>query len=315
MNIQHVTDAIQHYRRNKGFIKKLTRTDHLAIRATEAYLNTLQTTTGLSNLDLFNINRFFLQDHPVKPGHASYEVWLAINYQNFCDLNFVQATQFDKSKKGQMLEFFKVLSLGYQQDNLTEDCFLAFSQLCAADTFSAENQDFIITYSGLLIIPITSLLIALDKTGLNTLTHREILANFPFPVALNRITQCLEKLNLLTQENFDLISSENNLAWVIALEEIPESLITAEVWHDLVSLSKTSHERDFRKEIKDYVDALKKKLNSEEIEEVSLVSEGQADPIEPASSVRARFFSAAPANPPPSVESVEDEVPKVSFAS
>jgi hypothetical protein len=312
-NIQHVTDAINHYRGNKSFIKKLMRTDHLAIHATEAYLNALPASTSLSNFDLFCINHFFLRDHPIKPKGAAYKAWLAINYQNFCDLNFVQATQFDKSKKGQMLEFFNVLSLAYQQKNLTEDRFLAFSQLGAADALSAENQDFIMTYSGRLIIPITSLLIALDKAGLNTLTNREILGKLDFPTPLSHAIQLLEKLEPLTQENFDFISAKDNLAWVTALEEMPESLMTAEVWPDLVSLSQTSPERDFRKDIKDYVDALKKKLKSDQIEEASLVTTAQVE-LGSSSPTSSRFFSETPANPTPSVESVKDDVPKVSFA-
>jgi hypothetical protein len=73
LNIQQVTEVINLYRRNKGFIKKLTRTDHPAILATEEYLRALHLKNDiLSNQNLFDINRFFLLDHPVKPGRASY---------------------------------------------------------------------------------------------------------------------------------------------------------------------------------------------------------------------------------------------------
>ena len=89
LTIQEVTEVISQYRRNKGFIKKITRTDHPAILAAETYLNSLQRENNfLSNQDLFKINRFFLLEHPVKPGKASYTAWAAINYQNFCALNY-----------------------------------------------------------------------------------------------------------------------------------------------------------------------------------------------------------------------------------
>jgi hypothetical protein len=386
LNIQQVTEAIDLYRRNKGFIKKLTRTDHPAILAAEAYLKLLQLQKVLlSNQDLFNINRFFLLDHPVKPGTPAYAAWLFINYQNFCTLNYAQVTKLTKllgdpvlikkagfatcSKAGyqkfpahfsklslgqldnrsnaeKMQEFFCVLSQCYLDDRFTDDCFLALSKLCVegmlnqeyintikqsvqasflveslinlkhTDTLSAENQDFIIAYSGSMIVPVTNILIALDKTGLNTLTNRKILAGFSTPIPLHRIIQILVKNELLTQENFDLISAENNLSWLIATEEMPEELITTEIWQGLINLSKNSNENDFRKDIKAYADMLKKKLNDErkleleqKIEKANLASE---DPIgAQAVTARARFFSVTPVK---LTQSAENKVPKVNFS-
>ncbi|MEN9450657.1 MAG: hypothetical protein RJA83_1275 [Pseudomonadota bacterium] len=379
LNIQQVTEAINHYRHNKGILKKIRRTEHPAISATETYLHSLQSNkTLLSNQDLFKINCFFLLDHPVKPGKASYAAWLAINYQNFCALNFGQITRLsqllpdpvpikysgfatcrkagygefpehfsklsleqldNKSNAEKMQEFFQVLSQGYQENTLTDDRFLALSKLCVegmltqehinaiksnvqanflakclikmkhTDTLTPENQAFILAYPGSIIIPVTHILIALDKTGLNTLTNRKILADFSYPIALHRTIKCLEKNGLLTQENFDLISAEHNLSWLLALEEMPEALITAEVWQGLLNLSENSNENDFRKDIQAYAEVLKKKLNVERMEKDILDSEEHIETQ--AISPRTQFFSVTPATVTPSTE---EKVPKVNFS-
>lgn len=363
LNIQQVTEVINHYHHNKGILKKLRRTEHPAIRVTDEYLKSLKIHKGLlSNQDLFKINRFFLCDYPVKPGKASYKAWAAINYQNFCTLNYGQITRLSKllthpvpikhsgfatcSKAGyqqfpehfskltlerldvrsneeKMYEFFLLLSKIYQKIKLNdngmqeinlddesdrntifnEDQFLGLSKLCVegmltqeyidavlknrqanflakclikmkhTDTLTADNQNFILTYSGALIIPVTRCLVSLDKVGLNTSINRTTLDSFSFPVPLQRTIEWLEKIELLTQENFDLISAEENIAWLCALEEMPEALITAEIWQGLVNLSINSNENDFRKDIKDYAEVLKKKLNVEQIKKDILVSE------------------------------------------
>ncbi|WP_342219378.1 hypothetical protein [Rickettsiella endosymbiont of Miltochrista miniata] len=381
LNIQQVTEVINHYHQNKGILKKLARTEHPAIRATDEYLKSLKLHKGLlSNQDLFNINRFFLCDHPVKPGKASYEAWYTINYQNFCALNFGQANQLgqllsypvpikyagfatcgkagyqqfpeyfskltleqldNKSNAEKMQEFFQVLNQCYQENNFTGDCFLALSKLCVegmlsqeyinaiksnvqanflakclikmkhTDTLTPENQAFILAYRGSIIIPVTHILIALDKTGLNTLANRKILADFSYPIALHRTVKLLEKLDLLTQENFDLISSENNLSWLLALEEMPEELITAEVWQGLLNLSENSNENDFRKDIQAYAEVLKKKLNVECMKKDILASEDHIETQAVTSIARSRFFSVAPANLTPPAK---EEMPKVNFA-
>ena len=178
-NIQQVNEVINRYRRNKGIMKKITRTDHPAIQATEVCLKSLQRDKDfLSSQDLFKINRFFVFDHRVKPGTASYQAWYAINYQNFCDLNRDQANHLTKllghplpmkysgfatcSKAGyqqfpehfskltlqqldnrsnaeKMQEFFQVLSQAYQENSLTDDSFLALSKLCVEGMLSQEN--------------------------------------------------------------------------------------------------------------------------------------------------------------------------------
>jgi hypothetical protein len=168
-------------------------------------------------------------------------------------------------------------------------------------TLTAENQQFISAYSGALIIPVTHMLIALEKAGLNTLTNRQSLANFSSPLPLHRAFEFLEKIDFLTQENFAVISTEDNLSWLLALEEMPKDLITAEIWQSLLNLLKTSNENDFKKDVKDYAEMLKKKLNVEQTEKGSLVSKEQVEPVEPSSSARARFFSVTPVNPQPAV--------------
>lgn len=388
LTILQVTDVINLYHHNKGILKKLRRTEHPAIRATDEYLKSLKIHKGLlSNQDLFKINRFFLSDHPVKPGKASYMAWAAINYQNFCTLNYVQITHLSRllthavptkhagfatcSKAGyqhfsehfskltleqldnrsnaeKMQEFFQVLSRMYQKIKLhdkkeinlsdenvqdiifNEDHFLALSKLCVEgmltevyinailksnhanilaisliylkrkDSLNLENQQFIFAYSGM-IIPMTHSLVALKKAGLNTLGNREILANLPFPVPLHRTIKCLEKKELLTQANFDFISAENNLSWLIALEEMPDELITAEIWKDLLNLSKkTNIENELRKDIKEYAEQLRKKLNIDYIEKDILACEEQIETQAKSSTIR--FFPAIPANPTPPTE-------------
>ncbi len=275
LNIQQVTEAINLYRQNKGFIKKLTRTDHPAIRATEIYLNSLQAHKQLSNQDLFIINRFFIIDHPVQLGKAAYEVWSTINYQNFIkQFSKLSVEPLDSKRNSEkMQEFFHVLSQCYLEDSFTNDCFLALGKLCAegmlnqeyidvmrqsaqasflascliemkrTDTLTTENQNFIISYSGPAMVRVTEILIVLEKKG------------------------------LLTQKNFDLISAENNLSWLIALEEMPEELITPKTWQGLVNLSKISNEKEFKKDIQNYVKVLKGKLNDEPMQEDSLVND------------------------------------------
>lgn len=99
------------------------------------------------------------------------------------------------------------------------------------------------------------------------------MAHLPFPVPLHRTINCLDKKELLTQENFDFISAENNLSWLIALEEMPDELITAEIWQDLLNLSKkTNIENELRKDIKEYAEQLRKKLNIDHVEKDILVS-------------------------------------------
>lgn len=109
-----------------------------------------------------------------------------------------------------------------------------------------------------------------------------------------------------------MISAENNLYWLLALEEMPGELITAEVWEDLVNLSKTSNENDFRKDIKDYVEMIKKKLTVE-IEKDMLASEEQIETQAAisTSSARARFFSVTSAN---LTQLAVDKVPEVTFS-
>lgn len=399
LNIQHVTEVINHYHRNKGILKKIRRTEHPAIRATDEYLKSLKMHKDLlSNQDLFNINRIFLSDYPVTPGKASYVAWAHINYQNFCALNVGQVSRLAKlrshpiptkysgfatcSKAGyqqfpghfsslsieqldkrsnaeKMLEYFQLLNRVYQKiklnDNGTqdinlentdadeiifnEDRFIALSKLCVegmltqthidailqsnhanflaksliylkhTDTLTLENQQFILTYSGALIIPVTHILVNLDKAGLNTLANREIFAKFSIPYPLHRIIKCLEKIGILTQENFMLISAEKNLTWLLALEEMPEELITPEIWQELIHLSKICSENELRKNIKDYAELLKKKLNIEQIEKDILASEEQIETQVMTSSTR--FFSVTPANCMPPIE---DIAPKVASA-
>lgn len=311
LNIQDVTNAIRHYRRNKSFIKKLTRTDHPAIGATEAYLNSLPDRGNnlFSNQNLFTLNRFFVLDHPVKPGHAAYKAWVSINYQNFSGLNEVKATQLLRNNPERMQEFFQVLAQAYSETNLTEDVFIALCKLCVegmlsqdyvnaikrsqqanclaeslitlkdSGSLTAENQNFIVAYSELPNLPVTPLflltpmLIALDKAGLNTCPNREILGNFSHPFPLHGALRCIEKIGLLTQENFNFISAENNLFWLLALKEMPEELITVDVWEGLVGLSKTSNETNFSKDIKDYARSLeKRRLKAEGTEKDTLAS-------------------------------------------
>ncbi|MGC1853992.1 MAG: hypothetical protein WA659_01240 [Candidatus Aquirickettsiella sp.] len=379
-NIQQVNEVINRYRRNKGIMKKITRTDHPAIQATEVYLKSLQRDKDfLSSQDLFKINRFFVFDHRVKPGTASYEAWYAINYQNFCGLNREQANQLTKllghplpmeysgfatcSKAGyqqfpecfskltlleldnssnakKMQEFFQVLSQAYQENSLTGDSFLALSKLCVegmlsqenvahikqsthanflakclirmkhSDTLTEENRQFILSYSGSFVITVTQSLIFLDKTGLNTLNNRKILSDFSFPIPLHRALRFLEKKGLLTQASFDLISAENNISWLLALEEMPEELITTEIWEGLVNLSKTSHENDFSKDIKDYAEVIKRKLHVV-IEKDRLASEDQIETqaVISTSSARARFFSVTSAL----TQLAEDKVPDLNL--
>lgn len=382
-NIQQVTEAINLYRQNKGFIRKLNRTDHPAIVATEAYLKSLQLHEGLlSNQDLFNINRFFLLNHPVKPGRASYTTWFSINYQNFCALNYgsvkklaellgypvsikyagfatcskagyqkfpdhfskLTLDQLDnRSNTEKMQEFFQVLRQCYLENNFTDDNFLALSKLCIegmltqeyitaikksnqanflaiclikmkhTNTLTTENQNFIISYPKAITIPVAQILIALDKSGLNTLTNRKILADFSMPIPLYRVIKLLEKLALLTQENFDLISAEKNLSWLIALEGIPDELVTPEIWEGLRNFLKNESDSydAFRKDIKEYADMLKKKLNVEQIKNDILASE---DPIKiqavSTSTARSRFFSVEPVSLPATLETA---TPKVSY--
>lgn len=386
LNIQQVIEVINRYHHNKSIIKKLARTEHPAIRATNEYLKSLKPEEDLfSNQDLFNINRFFLCDHPVKPGNASYKAWYAINYQNFCDLNLGQTNRLgqllshpvpveyagfatcskagyqqfpehfsklsveqldNKSNAKKMKEFFQFLSQVYKKINLSdasdqeiifnEDHFLALSKLFVegmscqtyidailkssranflakcliimkhTDTLTLENQEFILTYSGGLIIPVTRCLVSLDKAGLNTSFNRTTLGSFSFPIPLQRIIKLLEKIELLTQENFDLISAENNLSWLLALEEMPEALITAEIWQGLVNLSQISHENEFRKDIKDYAEVLKKKLNVKQIEKDIMTSE---DDIETqAVTSTTRFFSV-----PENFSSTVDKIQKINL--
>lgn len=365
LNIQQVTEVINTYRRTKGIIKKLTRSDHPAILATEVYLNSLQPQDDiLSNQDLFNINRFFINEYPVKPGKAAYSAWFAINYQIFCALNYSQVMKLaelqghavpldcagfatcrkagyknfpghfsklaleqldDRSNAEKMQEFFYVLRQVYPHSSFTDINFIGLSKLCIeglidpmyiedflrsihadelaksliklkyTDTLTTENQNFILFYSGSFIIPITSMLIALDKANLNTLANREILASFPFPLTLKHTIKLLEKMELLTQENFDFIQSETNRSWLSALEEMPEELITTEIWQGLINLSKTSHANDFRKAIKDYAEVIKKKLNLEIAKDI-LASEDQIETQASSSTARARFFSVTPVN-------------------
>lgn len=346
LDTQQVTEAITLYRQNKGFIKKLTRTDHPAIRATEVYLN-LQARKELTNQDLFNINRFFIIDYPVKPGKAAYKAWFAINYQNFTELSKLSMEQLDsKSNAEKMQEFFHVLSQCYLEDSFTNDRFLALSKLCVegmlnqeyidamkqsaqasflanclikmkhTDTLTTENQNFIISYSGPFIISVTDILIVLEKTGLNTLANRKVLADFSMPIPLHVAIKLLEKKGLLTQENFDLISVENNLFWLIALEEMPEALITPEVWQGLVDLSKTSNEKEFRKDIQDYVEVLKGKLSGEPMKKDSLLGEEVEIQASKAttSQLRHSFFSSLTPESPLALQDTES-VQKMSYES
>lgn len=385
MFIQQVTEAINRYRQNKGFIKKLTRTDHPAIRATEIYLNSLQADKELSHQDLFTINHFFIVDHPVKPGKAAYDVWSAMNYQNFCDLNHKRVLQLvellecqipleqlgfatcdkagyekfpehfsklsldqldSRSNSEKMQDFFHVLSQSYRGESFTSDCFRAISKLCVegmlsqdyidamkqspqasflanclikmkhTDTLTTENQNFIIAYSGSFIVRVTEILIILEKIRLNTAANRKFLADFSLPIPLHIAIKFLEKKGLLTQENFDLISAENNLPWLIALEEIPEALITPESWQDLVDLSKTSNEKECRKDVQAYIDALKEKLNEKQMKKDSLASEEVEIQATKAttSELRHSFFN-SPASASPLALQDTESAQKMTFGS
>ncbi|MEN9916649.1 MAG: hypothetical protein RLY40_581 [Pseudomonadota bacterium] len=381
LDIQQVTEAINLYRRNKGFIKKLTRSEHPAITATAAYIATLRLHKKiLSSEDLFTINRFFLLEHPVHPGKAAYKAWLDINYHYFCVLNHAQTLhlarllkspvpikyagfatcsqagyqqfpehfsklmreQLDKKSNGEkMWEFFQVLSVAYQQNDFTEEYFPAFSKLCVegmlnqhniriiqqskqasllaecliklkhTDTLTAENQLFISTYSQLFLIQVTQMLIVLDIAGLNTLTNREILASFPHPLPLRRAIAWLEKINALTQENFDVISAEANLSWLLALEEMPEALITEKTWQGLLNLSKKGEESEVRKNVKDYAELLKKQ-HREQIGNGILPNNKVIETQTIAStSAVANFFSVTPTMP--FTPSAADEALKASI--
>lgn len=383
LNIQQVTEAIHRYRRDKGILKKLRRSDHPAILATEAHLQSLQRDeVVLFNQDLFTINRFFVHEYPVKPGTAAYAAWYAINYQNFCALNYDQVTRLTqllsfpvplkyagfttcakagyqqfpthfskltrehldkKSNTEKMQKYFQVLSKAYQQSSFSDDHFLAFSKLCVegmlnqdyidiiqkssqanflakclirmkhTDALTSENQQFLIAYSGTFIIPVTQMLIALDKAGLNTSINRQIVADFSNPLPLQRAFKYLERAELLTQEYFDLISAEENLSWLFSLEEMPEDLITAEVWQGLVKLLENSNENDFRRDFKEYAQMLKKQLNRQQRGKDALVSEVGLDNQGRPSTSTGCFFSVMPVNPPPAV-AVKDAGLQMSFA-
>jgi hypothetical protein len=278
---------------------------------------------------------------PIK--YAGFTTCSKAGYQNFPEhFSKLMLEQLDnKSNVEKMQEFFQVLSQSYQDINFTDDRFIALSKLCIegmlsqdyvnvikqsgqanflakclikmkhTDTLTTENKNFIISYPGSLIIPVSHILIALDKAGLNTLANRESLASFPMPLPLHRTIKALEKKGLLTQENFDLISAENNLSWLLALEEMPEALITADIWQGLVNLSKNSNENDFKKDIKDYAEMLKNKLNVEQIKKDILASKEHIETQAVTSIARPRFFSVTPTSLTPSAA---DEVPKVNFA-
>ena len=90
---------------------------------------------------------------------------------------------------------------------------------------------------------------------------------------------------------------------------MPEELITPEIWQELIHLSKICSENELRKNIKDYAELLKKKLNIEQIEKDILASEEQIETQVMTSSTR--FFSVTPANCMPPIE---DIAPKVASA-
>jgi hypothetical protein len=90
LNIKQINEIINIYQRNKGILKKITRTDHPTISATKDYLSALRNYSVLEPLsiqDLLSINDFFCKDFPVEPGQAAFAAWVSINHQHFCALN------------------------------------------------------------------------------------------------------------------------------------------------------------------------------------------------------------------------------------
>ncbi|TLY47328.1 MAG: hypothetical protein E6K54_06855 [Gammaproteobacteria bacterium] len=330
LSIQHLTDAINFYHRHKGLIKKITGSKHAAILATETYLQSLQPDRNLiSNQDLLTINRFFLFDHPVQPGKAAYETWLFINYHYFCDLNFAQVDQLaqllncsvplkhagfatcseagyqkfpenfskltleqldNRSNAEKMREFFNVLSAAYQHNNFSEDGFVALSKLCVQGMLNQDIINLILQNKQANFL--AECMIMMKHSDILTPKNQQILIDFPYLQRLLRTMLCLEKIGLLTPENFAEISGDNNHAWLLALEEMPEALITPEIWQGLLNLLKNSHISDFKNDIKEYAEMLMQEANVEQKEKVSLISEeAQATQSRPSTS---RLFLISP---------------------
>lgn len=333
LSIQHLTDAINFYHRHKGLIKKITGSKHSAILATETYLKSLQPDTNLiSTQDLLTINRFFLFDHPVQPGKAAYETWLYINYHYFCDLNFAQVDQLaqllngsvplkragfatcneagyqkfpenfskltleqldNRSNAEKMREFFNVLSVAYQHNNFSEDGFVALSKLCVQGMLNQDIINFIMQNKQPNLF--AECMIMMKHSDILTPENQQILIDFPYLQASLRAMLCLDKIGLLTPENFAEISGDNYHAWLLALEEMPEDLITPEVWRGLLNLLKNSDISDFKNDIKEYAEMLMQEVNVEQMEKVSLISEeAQATQSRPSTS---RLFLVSPVNP------------------
>lgn len=296
LNIQHVTDAIHHYHRNKGFIKRILNSSHLAIRATETYLQALQKNKDLiSDADLLTINRFFLLDHPVQPGKAAYETWRFINYHYFCDLNAVSIAQLaplthcdnasvqrspedfsklalaqldKRSNAKKMREFFKVLRLAYQQNNLTEDGFVALSKLCIEEMLSQDYANLIQQNKQANFL--AECLIMMKHHDILTHDNQQTLIDFAYLQPLHRTMVCLARIGILTQKNFSVISADNNHQWLLALEEMPEDLITPGVWEGLLNLLRNNGITDFKKDIEAYTEMLRQDITGEQMEEVHL---------------------------------------------
>lgn len=347
LDIQKVNDTITLYRRNKGFIKKLIRSDHSAILATEAYLKSLQNNTLLSHQDLFSINRFFLLDHPIKSATAAYTAWLTINYLYFCELNSVQVhklaqllqtmvplkyagfttcskagyqkfpenfskltlEQLDNRKNSdKMAEFFKVSSKAFQQNKCTEDGFVALSKLCVEGMLNQANVDHIQQSSHPKLL--AECLILMKHSNILTPENQQIVIGFPYLQQLQHTMICLEKIGLLTQEDFAMISKENNHPWLLALEEMPKELVSTRIWEGLVNLLKNSDINDFKTDIKAYADMLKQDVTIEQMEKISLADEDIAKKIQATSSQvsTSRLFSVSPANLQPTAEEVSEKI-------
>lgn len=308
LNIQQVTDAIHGYHRNKGFIKRIIKSSHSAIRATESYLQSLQENKGLiSEQDLFSINRFFLLDHPVQSGTAAYKAWRLINYHYFCDLNAVRVTQLTQllkhsvplkyagfatcSKAGyqnfpknfsklmlaqldsgsnaeKMDDFFKVLSAAYQQHHFTKECFVALSKLSVEGMLNPDTVNLIRENKHAHLL--AECLILMKHNDILTADNQQRLIDFAYLQPLYRTMIGLERIGILTQENFSVISADNNHPWLLALEEMPEDFMTPGIWEGLLSLLKNSDISDFKTDIKAYAEMLRQGFIGEPMEEMSL---------------------------------------------
>ena len=301
LNIQKVIDVINHYHRNKGFIKKITRSSHPAIQATETYLQSLQAEQPervlMSDQDLFIINGFFLVDYPVQTRKAAYKAWCAINYHSLGQGDSVQNIQqasLDKhsNTKKMMDEFFKVCRDAYQHNNLTEEGFVALRQLCAEGMLTTDLVNLVHhSQQAALLVDCFILLI---RNNLLTPQNQQMVVEFPFLQQLQHTMICLEKIGLLTQKNFATISAESNQIWLLALAEMPEDLFTAEVWEGLLNLLRNADVRNFKTDVNKYVQLLKEERAENSTKKISFIDEKIQSSANLASSTR--LFSVSPVN-------------------